>query len=90
MTHDIRYYTTYYAIDALNYRPELSSALPTLDAAYLPLMVQEAARVPLDPSFVEQKKIMLRCKGVFYGCKDGDEASRFNRWLIDAGLIKDL
>lgn len=90
MTHDIRYYTTYYAIDALNYRPELSSALPTLDAAYLPLMVQEAARVPLDPSFVEQKKIMLRCKGVFYGCKDGDEASRFNRWLIDAGLIRDL
>jgi hypothetical protein len=52
--------------------------------------VQEAARVPLDPSFVEQKKIMLRCKGVFYGCKGGDEASRFNRWLIDAGLIKDL
>ncbi|WP_081422109.1 sulfatase-like hydrolase/transferase [Tardiphaga robiniae] len=90
MTHDIRYYATYYAIDALNYRPELASALPVLDAAYLPLMVQEAARVPLDPSFVEQKKIMLRCKGVFYGCKGGDEASRFNRWLIDAGLIKDL
>ncbi|WP_441229105.1 sulfatase-like hydrolase/transferase [Tardiphaga sp. 215_C5_N2_1] len=90
MTHDVRYYTTYYAIDALNYRPELASALPVLDAAYLPLMVQEAARVPLDPSFVEQKKIMLRCKGVFYGCKGGDEASRFNRWLIDAGLIKDL
>ncbi|MGM4892874.1 sulfatase-like hydrolase/transferase [Tardiphaga sp. 839_C3_N1_4] len=90
MTHDVRYYTTYYAIDALNYRPELSSALPVLDAAYLPLMVQEAARVPLDASFIEQKKIMLRCKGVFYGCKGGDEASRFNRWLIDAGLIKDL
>ncbi|MGM4906961.1 sulfatase-like hydrolase/transferase [Tardiphaga sp. 866_E4_N2_1] len=90
MTHDLRYYTTYYAIDALNYRPELSSALPVLDAAYLPLMMQEAARVPLDPSFVEQKKIMLRCRGVFYGCKGGDEASRFNRWLIDAGLIKDL
>lgn len=90
MNHDPRYYTTYYAIDALNYRPELSSALPTLDAAYLPLMVQEAARVPLDPSFIEQKKIMQRCKGVFYGCKGGDEASRFNRILIDAGMIKNL
>jgi len=90
MTHDPRYYMTYYAIDALNYRPELSSALPTLDAAYLPLMIQDAARVPLDPSFIEQKKIMQRCKGVFYGCKGGDEASRFNRILIDAGIIKNL
>jgi hypothetical protein len=90
MTHDPRYYTTYYAIDALNYRPEMSSALETLDAAYLPLVVQEAARVPLDASFAEQKKIMLRCKGVFYACKGGAEASRFNRLLLDAGIIKDL
>jgi hypothetical protein len=90
MTHDPRYYTTYYAVDALNYRPELSSALSVLDAAYLPLMIQDAARVPLDPSFVEQKKIMQRCKGVFYGCKGGDEASRFNRILIDAGMIRNL
>ena len=31
---------------------------------------------------------MLRCKGVFYDCKDGAEAGRFNRLLIDAGMIK--
>ena len=90
MTHDLRYYKTYYAIDALNYKPDMSLALDTLDAAYLPLAVQEAARVPLDPTFAEQKKIMLRCKGLFYACKEGAEAKRFNRLLIDAGFVKNL
>jgi len=88
---DPRYFTTYYAIDAVNYRPaDLSSALDRLDAAYLPLAVLEAAGLPLDASFAEQKAIMQRCGGVFYDCKDGAEARRFNRLLIDAGLIKGL
>ncbi len=88
---DPRYFTTYYAIDAVNYRPaDLSSALDRLDAPYLPLAVLEAAGLPLDASFAEQKAIMQRCRGVFYDCKDGAEARRFNRLLIDAGLIKGL
>jgi hypothetical protein len=33
---------------------------------------------------------MLRCKGVFYACKDGAESRRLNRLLIDAGIIKGL
>ncbi|MGD9838080.1 MAG: sulfatase-like hydrolase/transferase [Afipia sp.] len=90
MTHDLRYYKTYYAIDALNYRPDMSLALDTLDAAYLPLAVQDAAGIPLDSTFAEQKKIMLRCKGLFYACKEGAEAKRFNRLLIDAGFVKNL
>jgi hypothetical protein len=69
---------------------DLSSALDTLDAPYLPLVVQEAVGLPLDPSFAEQKRILERCKGLFYGCADGAEARRFNRLLIDAGLIKGL
>lgn len=88
---DPRYFTTYYAIDAVNYRPkDLSSARDKLDAPYLPLAVLEAAGLPLDASFAEQKAIMTRCGGVFYDCKDGAEARRFNRLLIDAGLIKGL
>ncbi len=89
MSADPRYFSTYYAIDGINYRPRnLSSALDVLDAAYFPIVVQEAAGVPLDPSFEEQKKIMIRCNGVFYACQNGAEARRFNRLLIDAGLIK--
>ena len=56
MSHDPKYYTTYYAIDAINFRPvNVSSALDTIDAPYLPLIVQEIAGLPLDPSFAEQK-----------------------------------
>jgi hypothetical protein len=53
-------------------------------------VIQDAAGVPLDPSFAEQKNILLRCKGVFYSCNKGADARRFNRMLIDAGLIKGL
>jgi hypothetical protein len=91
MVYDPRYYTTYYAIDAINFEPVQSAAvMDTIDAAYLPLVIQEAAGIPLDPSFEEQKKIMLRCKGLFYACKDGAEARRFNRLLIEAGMIRNL
>jgi len=91
MTFDPRYFTTYYAIDAVNFRPvDVSSALDRLDAAYLPLVIQEAAGLPRDASFVEQKRILQRCNGLFYQCAGGAEARRFNRLLIDAGLIKGL
>ena len=91
MTYDPRYYTTYYAIDAVNFAPvDLASALDTIEGPYLPLIVQEAAGLPLDSSFAEQKKILQRCKGLFYGCAGGAEARRFNRLLIEAGLIKGL
>jgi Sulfatase len=89
--YDPRYFTTYYAIDAINYKPaNVTSALETIEGPYLPLIVQEAAGLPLDPSFTEQKRILERCQGLFYACVGGAEARRFNRLLIDAGLIKRL
>ena len=88
---DPRFLTTYYAINTINFTPrDLSSAVNALDAPYLPLIVLEAAGIPLDPSFAEQKKILQRCAGLFYRCNGGAEARRFNRLLIDAGLIKGL
>jgi hypothetical protein len=88
---DPRYFTTYYAIDALNFRPaDLSLAFDGLDAAYLPLIILEAAGVPLDGSFVEQRRILKECNGLFYLCAGGAKVRRFNRMLIDAGFIKGL
>jgi hypothetical protein len=88
---DPRFFTTYYAIDTVNFDPvDLTSAGDTLDAPYLPLIVLEAAGVPLDPSFAEQKRILQRCGGLFYLCAGGSEARHFNRLLIDSGLIKRL
>ena len=74
----------------LSSRWTTSSALDKLDAPYLPIVMLEAAGLPLDPSFAEQKKILQRCHGLFYRCAGGAEARRFNRLLIDAGLIKGL
>src|SRR5262249_34276720 len=38
--HDPRYYTTYYAIDAVNFHPvNVNSALDTIEGPYLPLIV---------------------------------------------------
>jgi len=91
LARDPRYFTTYYAIEGVNFRPlDLSSALDTLDAPYLPLVVMEGAGVPLDATFMEQKRILNRCHGLFYLCAGGAEARRFNRLLIDAGLIQGL
>lgn len=89
MQFDPRYFTTYYAFDALNFTPQdLTSALDPLDAPNLPLVVLEGAGVPLDASFREQKRILQRCNGMFYLCASGAEARRFNRLLINAGLLK--
>ncbi|HEY0567131.1 MAG TPA: LTA synthase family protein, partial [Xanthobacteraceae bacterium] len=88
---DPRFLTTYYAIDGVNFRPVgVSAALDVLDAPYLPIVAMEAAGLPLDASFAEQRRILRRCNGLFYRCAGGAEARRFNRLLIDAGLIKNL
>src|SRR5690606_4511514 len=75
MNYDPRYYTAYYAVDGINFTPvESPSAHERLDAPYLPLVVQEAAGLPLDSTFQEQKRILQRCDGLFYACKEGAEA----------------
>ena len=57
MAYDPRYFTTYYAIDAINFTPaDLSSALDTIEGPYLPLVVQEAAGLPLIPHSSNRKK----------------------------------
>ncbi|MGZ5897855.1 MAG: sulfatase-like hydrolase/transferase [Xanthobacteraceae bacterium] len=91
MNYDPEFFTTHYVIDTVNFKPaDLAAAQETLEGVYLPLIIQELAGVPLDPSFVEQKKIMQRCEGEFFTCDGGAEARRFNRLLMDAGLIRGL
>src|SRR5262245_62359444 len=52
MSYDPRYFTTYYAIDAVNFRPvNLYSALDNIAGHIIQLVVQEAAGLPIDASF---------------------------------------
>lgn len=88
---DPRFLRTYYAIDTVNFEArDTSVAIDGLDAPYLPLMILKAAGIPLDASFAEQERIFQRCRGLFIRCNSGAEARRFNRLLIDAGLVKGL
>jgi phosphoglycerol transferase MdoB-like AlkP superfamily enzyme len=89
--HDPRYFTTYYAIDTISYQPaDLSTALETLDAPYIPLVIQQMIGLPLSSSFVEQRRIFERCSGIFYACAGGAEVRRFNRLLLDSGQLSRL
>jgi phosphoglycerol transferase MdoB-like AlkP superfamily enzyme len=88
---DLHYRKTYYAIDAVNFTPaDVTSALDGLDASYLPLVILQAAGIPLDASFSSQSAILQRCAGRFYSCREGTEVRRFNRLLSNGGLIKGL
>jgi hypothetical protein len=88
---DLHYRTTYYAIDAVNFSPaDVTSALDGLDASYLPIVILQAAGIPLDASFSVQSAILQRCAGRFYSCQEGAEVRRFNQLLSNGGLIKGL
>ena len=55
-TFDRSYFTTYYAIDAVNFKPaNMTTALNTIEGPYLPLVVLENAGLPLDPYFSATK-----------------------------------
>ena len=89
--YDPRYYATYYAIDAINFEPVKSPAvMDTIDAAYLPLVIQEAAGIPLDPVVrgAEEHHAPLQGRVLRLQGRRGS-AQRFNRLLIDAGFIKE-
>ena len=83
--------TRLFDFDAVNFAPvNVSSARETIDAPYLPVVLLDAAGIPLDWDFANQKAMLQRCSGVFYNCEAGIPAKQLNRLLIDAGLIKGL
>ena len=81
---------TYYAVDAVRYRPPPLPSLDTLDVAYLGTMLLEAAGVALSDAHRERRRLMLLCKGRYHDCAAREEVLRFHRRLIDAGLMKAL
>jgi hypothetical protein len=80
-------FLTYYAVDAINYQPPPLPDVRTLDVPYLPLVILEAARLPLSDSFRERQRLLSACDGRYFSCKPRDTILAFHRRLIDSGLI---
>jgi hypothetical protein len=82
--------TTYYAVDAVRYRPPPLPGLESLDVAYLGTVLIEAAGLPLPDSYRERRRLMLLCAGRYHDCPAREEVLRFHRRLIASGLMKAL
>jgi phosphoglycerol transferase MdoB-like AlkP superfamily enzyme len=80
-------FITYYAVDGINYQPPPLPDVETLDVPYMPLVILEAARLPLSDSFRERQKILATCEGRYFTCKPRDPILAFHRRLIDSGLV---
>ncbi len=80
-------FVTYYAVDGINYQPPALPAVETLDVPYLPLVILNAARLPLSDSFRERQRMLTACNGRYYTCQPHDTILAFHRRLIDSGLI---
>jgi hypothetical protein len=74
---------TYYAVDAVRYRPPPLPSLETLDVPYLPNVILAAAGFPLSDVYRERLRLMTVCEG-YHGCP---EIPGFHRRLIDSGII---
>jgi hypothetical protein len=80
-------FITYYAVDGINYQPPPLPDVETLDVPYLPLVILNAARLPLSDSFRERQHVLSACNGRYFTCKPRDTILAFHRRLIDSGLI---
>ena len=81
-------FVTYYAVDGINYKPPELPAVETLDVPYLPLVILDAARLPLSDSFRERQRMLTACNGRYYTCEPHDAVLAFHRRMIDSGLIE--
>jgi phosphoglycerol transferase MdoB-like AlkP superfamily enzyme len=80
-------FITYYATHGINYRVPTLPQFEALDVAYLGTLMLDLAGLPLSDSHLERKRLMERCKGRYYSCKDREEILAFHRRLIDSGVM---
>ncbi len=80
-------FITYYATHGINYDVPSPPQFETLDVPYLGTVILELAGLPLSDSHAERKRLMLLCKGRYYGCSKREEILSFHRRLIDSGVM---
>lgn len=87
MAPDSLGYTTYFAIEGINYKPPSMPPVEILDVPYLGSVILRAAGLPLSDSMHERERLMLVCGGAYHGCRNQDLILGFHRRLIDSGII---
>ena len=80
-------FVTYYAVEGINYQPPPLSEVETLDVPYLPVVILDAAGLPLSDSFRERQRLLAACKGRYFTCDQRGAILAFHRRLIDSGLV---
>jgi len=80
-------FVTYYAVDSINYQPPELPAVETLDVPYLPLVILNAARLPLSDAFRERQRLLTACSGRYFTCEPRETILAFHRRMIDSGLL---
>jgi phosphoglycerol transferase MdoB-like AlkP superfamily enzyme len=80
-------FITHYAVEGINYQPPPLPEVETLDVPYIPLVILNAAGLPLSDSFRARQQILAACNGRYFTCASRDTILAFHRRLIDSGLI---
>jgi phosphoglycerol transferase MdoB-like AlkP superfamily enzyme len=80
-------FVTYYAVEGINYSPPPLPEVEMLDVPYLPVVILDAAGLPLSDSFRERQRLLTACKGRYFTCEQRGAILAFHRRLIDSGLV---
>jgi hypothetical protein len=83
-----RQFRTFYAIEALNYRPDqlVSGRGANLDIAFLGTVALQQAGLPLDEIFATRASLLEPC-GEAYFASSSERKRRFHRTLVELGVI---
>ena len=84
-----RQFRTFYAVEALNYRPDRLGAGrgADLDIAFLGTVALQQAGLPLDEIFATRASLLEQC-GNAYFASPSERKRRFHRTLVELGVIE--
>ncbi len=81
-------FVTYYAVEGINYSPPPLPEVELLDVPYLPVVILNAAGLPLSDAFRERQRLLTACNGRYSDCEQRGAIPAFHRRLIDSGLVE--
>jgi phosphoglycerol transferase MdoB-like AlkP superfamily enzyme len=78
-------YETFYRIEGLNFTPDYASAESGIEIGYLGTVIQQAARLGLDPSYALRRDTKTACAGLMHRCQDQSRIKALHRALVERG-----